>query len=336
MRYWPFYGDRWVAKTVSLSPMREGLYLRLIVWMMTQERPLPPSIADVCTIARTQNSAQAKAVEDLLGLYFTQAEDGYWHQKTADEVLEWWTTTGKVRNAKHVDGTRSRVKELRSRIAEMAEALRKKGVKVNSRMGINEVRRLCVENDVTPDVTPDDVTRNAKRTTLRNALIQNSNNKSVTHCARNGVTSPAEGGSLDPWESRKPGPLTRAARAVQAAELDDFNASHPRFVALVGKVDDATFRNTATEAKVRGKSFAWMLGAIEGRLADAAARPLNGPTSADRGQVEGLVPADHAEALRKRLHDPSVADPWDLPPSPTEDQPTNGINDLAAHSTDEL
>lgn len=313
------YGERWTAKTAHLSPMREGLYLRMIIWTMTHERPLPLPMKDCCAVARTKNSQQAGAVGDLLAEFFTRQADG-WHQKTSDEVLHWWHTSGEAASVTHRRSTQARVMSLRNRAAAMHQALRSAGVKTTSRMGVGELRRLAAEHGVTLPEEPDCVTRNGVRNGMRNAHIQNPVTQSRFSSAPVGVT-PGRNGAPAPAleDDDKPGPYTLALRALVAGGLTDAYPGHTVFVELVAAgVTPDTFKVTAIEAKRRGKGFGWAMAAIKGRLADAAAEPVNRPPSAGSPFPEGLLTPEGEKRILAAMADPE-ADPWDLPsPSPSK------------------
>lgn len=298
--------------------MREGLYFRMVVWTMTHEKPLPLAIKDVCAIARITNGQQAFAVRDLLAEFFTQQADG-WHQKTSDEVLTWWRDSGRDASVTRRSGTRTRMTALRSRIADMRNALAQVGVKTHSRQGVTELTLLCQDHGVTGYVTRNTPVRDALRDVVRDAYIQNP----VTQ-------SPPSGAPVAPAqavEDDRPGPYTLALRALEEAGMTDAYPGHSVFVELVAAgVPPRTFKATALEAKTRGKGFGWAMAAIKGRLADAAAKPANGAASAPGPFDGGLVTPEGRARLEAAIADPA-RDPWELPPisgppSPTKHEPT--------------
>jgi hypothetical protein len=100
--------------------------------------------------------------------------------------------------------------------------------------------------------------------------------------------------------------------------MTDAYPGHPLFVELVSAgVDAATFKRTALEARNRGKGFGWAMAAIKGRLEDASNAPskaANGAPSVDPAFAEGLLTPEGRERLERAIADPTVADPWELPP----------------------
>lgn len=322
MKFWTFYGERWTAKTSHLSMTQEGAYLRLCTWCMLHERPLPANRRDVLRIARSTNVSQEKATDSVLAQFFSLQPDGY-HQKTADEILEWWHNGGAARNAVHDGQTRARVAALRQRRAIYVKALQECGVKVPPDIGIQAIRELAAKNDVTlPDVTHRNGS-NGTRYVNCNAVSIYPVINTVTPCGRNDVTALAPGGSDDPENEAqtpdldRPGPLTRALKAMEKAGLEGVYPAHPTLSWLLDAgVTPQTFWAAAREAVLKAKGYAWALAMLKGRIEDQAkgsARPLNGHARdflADAGQ---LVSPEGAERLRKRLLDPTL-DPWELPP----------------------
>ena len=316
MKFWPMYGERWTAKTSHLSPMREGLYLRMVIWTMTHERPLPLAPKDCNAIARTKNSQQAGAVADLLAEFFERRADGY-HQKTADEVLEWWRTSGEAASVTRRHGTQARMVALRRRLDAMHQALRSAGVKTHSRMGVGDLKRLAAEHCVTLPDGGDCVTRDAMRDGVRDAYIHNPVTQSPPSGAPVGVTqrdAPAPAPAPESIEDDKPGPYTRALRALHGAGMVDAYPGHPVFVELVAAgVPPRTFEATAHEAQRRGKGFGWCMATIKGRLSDGPPSPANGAPSAPGEFAEGLLTPEGRERLEAAMADPA-RDPWELPP----------------------
>jgi hypothetical protein len=73
-----------------------------------------------------------------------------------------------------------------------------------------------------------------------------------------------------------------ACRAMRAAGVASVNPADPRLLALLGQgvaLDELTA--VASEASDKGKGFAWILAAVEGRRADAARIHLEQREDAD-------------------------------------------------------
>lgn len=328
MKFWTFYGERWAAKTSHLSMTQEGAYLRLCTWCMLHERPLPANRRDVLRIARSSNVSQERATEAVLAEFFTLQADGY-HQKTADEILQWWHAGGAARNARHDGSSRARVAALRQRRTIYVKALQEHGVTVPPDIGVQAIRELAAKHDVTlPEVTQQNG-RNGFGHVSCNAVSIYPENLALRPAGITGVTAPPPDGQDDDT----PGPLTRAIRAMEKAGLEGVYPGHPTLMRLLDAgIEPKVFALGAREAVIRGKGYAWTLATIWGRLQDAAnggnghngngsGRPLNGRTSDLLDEAGPLVTPEGLEALKRRLADPNVLDPWDpgsLSPSTSE------------------
>ena len=345
MKFWPFYGERWTAKTAHLNPAKEGIYLRLCIWAMTHEKALPLSLPDCYAVARATTGGHRSMVRELLGEFFSRTPEGY-HQKTIDEVLMRLNAVTVVKRDSVVS-TRARVDRYRKRRNAVIEALQAKGITPPATIGIQALRELCITHGVAlPDETRKDLNITPFRVT-RNARIQNPVSNTVTALpggrAITALRAPLDSGkpsSEQPGpeypEDQRPGPLRRALDAMQKAGLEGVHPAHP----LLGRLLDAgleprMFYVGAREAVIRGKGFAWALATMAGRIEDQA-RAANGAGKAANGRpgdlldsAGPLVPPEALEALARRLADPNIADPWELPPlSPSEGEPANEIKDL--------
>ena len=325
MKYWRFYGQRWVSKTAHLSMMQEGAYHRLCTWCMLHERPLPPNRIDVLRCARAATRSQEQATMTVLDQFFSLQADGY-HQKTADEILQWWHASGAASNAKCDDGTRARVAALRARKAVIVKALQGHGVRALHSMGMTELRALMEKNHVTVSEDALRVTGNGSCYRNGNGVTINKEFNSVTRCAHNVVSAPAPDESSDSEDEDqtpdldRPGPLSRAIKAMEKAGLEGVYAAHPTLSWLIdAQLTPRDFYVQARDAVLRGKGYAWALAMMKGRIEDArrlangSPRPSNGHASAEQDSAGPLVPPEAFERLRKRLLDPTL-DPWELPP----------------------
>lgn len=335
MKYWTFYGERWAAKTSHLSMMREGAYLRLLVWCMVHERPLPCNRRDVLNIARAKGYSQEQATEAVLVEFFELKADGY-HQRTADEILAWWHNGGQTSNTIQRSRSQARVTLLRKRRSVYVSALRAAGVSVPRDMGITAVKALAAEHGVTVPESELPVTPKRYETRACNGVTNNPLNLRLRPAGITGATAPPrdgpEGRGSEPRDDSA-GPLTLAIRAMEKAGLEGVYPGHPTLMRLLDAgIEPKVFALGAREAVIRGKGYAWTLATIWGRLQDAAnagnghngngsGRPLNGRTSDFLDEAGPLVTPEGLEALKRRLADPNVLDPWDpgaLSPSTSE------------------
>lgn len=323
MKHWRFFGDRWLSKTSHLSLIREGAYVRLMSWCMTHECPLPPNLKDCLKIARVTTRHEIAAALSVIGEFFELREDGY-HQTTIDEQIDYWQTTGKDRADKQVFLSRTRGEAFRQRQRETVQALRDKGVAVDYRASVSELARLCHEHGVTQQTLQQtSPVANSKRysnyTANAQPVIRTAN--AFAPDGANAFATPAD---------ERPGPLSRALRAMEKAGLEGVHPGSTHFVELVTRgAQPGLFRLAAVEAVAKGKGYAWAMAMALGRLNDgvidldgnAIRKPRNGAPAAFQGPANGLVPTEAREALKTRLNDPT-ANRWELPdepaPSPSE------------------
>jgi len=86
MNHYPRHVGDFATATVGLSLAERGAYSALIDQYYAHESPLPPNRSEVYRLAACTSSAERKAVDYVLGRYFTEQSDG-WHQKRCDEEL---------------------------------------------------------------------------------------------------------------------------------------------------------------------------------------------------------------------------------------------------------
>lgn len=317
MKYWYFYGDRWTSKTSHLSLIQAGAYIRLITWCTVHECPLPLNRRDCHKIAHVATRHEAKAVDDVIAEFFDRQDDG-WHQKTVDETLERWHASGKDRADREVFLSRARGYSFRERQKEYVQALRDKGLTVSFRTSMAELVRLCAQHGVqTQTVASMGASANGKRYSNggANAIANKAIANAFAPYGANAVCSPSDDAL---------GPLSRAIKAMEKTGLEGVNPNNSQFVALLqlGALP-RLFAVACSEAKAKGKPYAWAMAMALGRVqdgvitlaGDAVRRPVNGSPRDFSGQG-GLT--DWAALPRA-----STAEPWDEapatgPPSPSE------------------
>lgn len=321
MKYWYFYGERWMLKTSHLSLLQAGAYIRLITWCTVHECPLPLNRRDCHKIAHVGTRHEGKAVDAVIDEFFEPQADG-WHQKTVDETLERWHAAGKDRADREGFLSRARSVSFRQRQKEYVQALRDKGVAVHIRAPMAELVRLCAEHGV------------AMQTGAQTLAI--GNGKRYSNGNANGTANKAIANAFAPYGANAfaapatealgegPGALTRALKAMQKTGLEGVNPNNAQFVALLqlGALP-RLFAVACHEAKAKGKPYAWAMAMALGRLqdgvitlaGDAVRRPLNGPQSAQKPSG-GLT--DWAALPRAPTAEPWDEEPATGPPSPSE------------------
>lgn len=77
--------------------------------------------------------------------------------------------------------------------------------------------------------------------------------------------------------------------AIKAAGVSAVNPSHPKLIELIDKgISTEQFADAAAIASERGKGFAYVLGIVEGQIADA------------RAPAKARAPQAQAESFRER------------------------------------
>ncbi len=318
MKFWSFFGERWLAKTYHLTMTQECIYFRLVNWAMINERPLPASLRDCAAIARCTTSAHREALQFVLENYWVLTPDG-WHQGMVDETLEKWkssipqvlrtTVSSRVRNTK-----------LRNDRLQMFVALREIGVFPPVNAGTATLRQLCAERNVTPPDAREITETESFRLQVATPLPYTKYQKGI----KTGRAPPVLGGhfvppapapfSGKPSENEQPekprAVLALAVKAMESAGMSGVFAAHPKLVALIDSgATTEDFGLIAAEAVARRKGFGWALAALAGRRSEMG---LNGATAHDPEGANGAIPADLDAALVARFNDPSVSDPFDL------------------------
>lgn len=87
MNHYPRHIGDILTATVGLSLAERGAYDALIDQYYAREAPLPKDRREVYRLAAAATPAERKAVDYVLGRYFTEQDDG-WHQRRCDEEIE--------------------------------------------------------------------------------------------------------------------------------------------------------------------------------------------------------------------------------------------------------
>lgn len=98
MNYYRRYVGDYLRDTARLSMIDHGAYNLLLDYYYADEQPLPLDHQELYTMVRAMRPEDRKAIDKVLGLFFTQEPDGY-HQKRVDHEI---TVSRKARdNGKH-------------------------------------------------------------------------------------------------------------------------------------------------------------------------------------------------------------------------------------------
>ncbi len=86
MNYYRRYVGDYLRDTSRLSLLEHGAYSLMLDYCYADERPLPIDRDEIYLLVRAMTPADKRAVDKVLGLYFTLQEDG-WHQARVDEEI---------------------------------------------------------------------------------------------------------------------------------------------------------------------------------------------------------------------------------------------------------
>jgi uncharacterized protein YdaU (DUF1376 family) len=244
-------GD-YAQATGHLSFVEDAAYSRLIRKYYADERPLPADLKAVQRLVGARTRDEKDAVQSVLEEFFKLTGDG-WHNKRCDAELA-------KANAQA---------ETNRRIAEEREARRKErqqhGSSHESLNGVvheslqpGEHESLRVrEPSQTPDAKTPDTT-------------------SQTPDLKGGDSPPDH--AEDTGIPARPSIATAVCLALKAEGVGSVSPGHPRLIALIA--GGAEVQQFVDAARVhRGKGFAYLLGTVEGQMADARQLAAAGRTT---------------------------------------------------------
>ena len=87
MNYYRRYVGDYLRDTARLSMIEHGAYNLLLDYYYSDEQPLPLDHQELYMMVRAMRPEDRKAVDKVLGLFFTKEPDGY-HQRRVDHEIE--------------------------------------------------------------------------------------------------------------------------------------------------------------------------------------------------------------------------------------------------------
>ena len=87
MNYYRRYSGDYLRDTARLSMLEHGAYNLLLDYYYSEEQPLPLDHQELYLMLRAMRPEDRKAVDKVLGVFFTIEPDGY-HQKRVDHEIE--------------------------------------------------------------------------------------------------------------------------------------------------------------------------------------------------------------------------------------------------------
>mgnify|MGYP003621833573 CR=1 FL=1 len=85
MKWFPIYLRPFLRETEELTMAQLGAYMRLMVWTMLYEAPLP-SLTACFRAAGAKRGSETKIVKELLDRFFEQTERGWAHSGALGQV----------------------------------------------------------------------------------------------------------------------------------------------------------------------------------------------------------------------------------------------------------
>jgi uncharacterized protein YdaU (DUF1376 family) len=288
-------GD-YAQATAHLSFVEDAAYSRLIRKYYADEKPMPTELKAVQRLVAARTREEKEAVQTVLEEFFELQQDG-WHNKRCDVELE--------RANAQADTNR--------RIAEEREARRRERQQHGS---LHESLTGSVHESSHPSEHESFPVREPSQTP--DARHQTPDTTSQTPDLRQGEidgTTPRE----EP--SPRPSMATAVCLALKAEGIGSVSPGHPRLASLIAAgAEVQQFVDAARIAKAKSKaSFAYILGTVEGQLADAktlsaagraAPATLNGSSG---GQARAARMAEAAPNLTRRPK--QVGETFDMEPS---------------------
>lgn len=329
MNYYEHHLGDWAKDTVHLTMLEEGAYRRLVDVYYVKEKPLPKAIREIYKLARAGSRAERQAVDAVLREFFQEREDG-WHHKRCDEEL-----TRYAEGQEDAEGRRENDKERQRRARErrkhLFEQLRGHGMVPAWDTKTSELEALLSRvteptghgtshADVTQPVTRDNT---ANQTPVPNPQTPvNTNTGDNTRIAQPERPPPAE----VPADAR----VSMAGAvciALKAAGVGRVNPGHSRLTALLeaGAGVDA-FIGAAAGALKPGVTdpFAYVLGTVEGQMAEARQIAANGSKAVNGHGTNGHS-GSKARAARMAEAVPSLARRKSAPPEDFIDTETRDV-----------
>jgi uncharacterized protein YdaU (DUF1376 family) len=242
-------GD-YARDTGHLSLVEHGVYTLLLDRYYASEHPIPA--ADVYRVARARSKDERAAVDAVLAEFF-KLEDGFYHQKRIDQEIEKYLAKGPQREKQKADAA-ERQRRARERRVELFEMLRQRGIVPHIKTTTGELERLIEEHDKcnTSALCHAGVTRD---NTLTSHQTPVTNIKPIASAI--GIP---EGGTV----------AGSICARLKTDGVQGVNQQHPKLLKLLAEgltADEITA--IGPEAAQKGKGFAWVLAAAEGRRRDA-------------------------------------------------------------------
>jgi hypothetical protein len=314
----------WLAMTLDLTPLEDGMLHRLVDWASMNDALLPTDLDECCRITRvgmsvtrdesrherdSNRDSERHAVTLVVSRFTTVTDHGRVFAKPADI-----TRSMVPRSEAERVNNRVRQQRIRDKKRALVKEARILGEKADPHAPLRELEALVASRGVTPGITrdPDNAPEGMESNGVtvevtvipRDTGVARGNTNTNTNTEIQLVPSALAARVLAREGEAVPGgvyatPTRRglAGLAIAKGGLKGVNLSDPRLDALLAAgVTDDELQMAATEATARGKGWGYCLGIVRsrreeaGRLRDAVAAGAVPPESAE-ARVAQWAPA---------------------------------------------
>ena len=266
VNYYPFHIGDYLSATRHLSWEEDAAYRRLLDTYYTNEKPLPADLRAVCRLVLAQTEAQREAVRVVLEEFFELTDAGWVNGRADAEILA-----------------------MREKQQKQRDKANKRWAKPLTESGKAPAMPRHEDSDAAAsiphaDAMPPTPTRTPTPTPIEE--IERAHPAGPKSDERAPIGTPAG----------------RICKALRAAGISSVNPGDPRLLALLAQgATEEEFVSLADDAKAKGAGFAWLLAALVGRRAEAAAIVLAAAPVAKVDQSAKTVPSSAADATAALL-----------------------------------
>lgn len=97
MIYFQFHIGDWEQKTRLLSPIEKGIYVDLLTYYYSTERPIVRSNYE--RITRGYTEEEKKAADYVLATFFTEKDGCYYNKRCEEEIAAWQEKSSKSKKS---------------------------------------------------------------------------------------------------------------------------------------------------------------------------------------------------------------------------------------------
>ncbi len=303
--YYFHVGD-FTRDTVGLDALQIGVYRCLMDWCYVNETPLPRDPAAILKLIPKWRTTRSKSVAllEILQRFFVLDDFG-WHQPHIERDLQRMYARKPIIEAK-TENTRERQRRFRDNRKRLFDALREAGCVMPYNTPNQDLRAMCSKLGISnPCAYSDDAVLLLPQNEAEKRDITGLSRVDGQTVTRDMTTKP-----LIPFIPFIPtrgvtGREIIASRALESVEIcrkagmRGTSKADPRLLALLADgVEPEAFAVPAAQCVASGKGWAYLLGMVKGRLADAAETHQNAAGGDVGAFLRGLVRETPAEAQK--------------------------------------